>query len=102
MDKNAKVIYFYYEDKTHNDVRLRKQTLTKGYFFDSSRASAISFKDLGTLNSLRRDLWDEIVAVKDKSLEQPCWWDGGGELCLISENTHDWFCFLNIDKSGKN
>lgn len=62
-------------------------TFPKGNFLDGSRPS-IALKDFSTFDCLRCNLWDEIVCIKDESLEQSRWWDDRGELDFIGEHTH--------------
>jgi hypothetical protein len=62
----------------------------KRNLFDGSRPS-IAFKDfhVHVLNTVLENLWEKVVGIKDEGLEKPRWRDGGGDLILISENTHD-------------
>jgi len=79
----------------NGDYLGQKLTFPEGDLLDGSRPS-VSFNVFSTLNGVRCNLWDEVVSIEVKRLEQLSRWDNGGGLSLVSENTHDelkvWKC----------
>lgn len=50
--------------------------------------SSVTLDGVDALKSLRHELWNEDVSLKDQCLEQPAWRDWGSVLICIGGHPH--------------